>query len=112
MKQICAVIRPEKFDEVVAALSLIGVKGMTVLEVKGRGEQAGIRIQSRGGSYVVDFLQKIQLIIVVPDDRVDEIVNTIINSARTDGGHTGDGKIFIIPVEDAIRIRDGNHVES
>jgi len=88
-------------------LDLIEVKGITVRDVKGRGEQKGIRIQSRGGSYTVDFLPKIQLMIVVQDEKVDQVVDTIIASARTDGGRIGDGKIFIIPVEEAIKIRTG-----
>jgi nitrogen regulatory protein P-II 1 len=107
MKQICAIIKNEKFDDVIAALTEIGVKGITVRDVKGRGEQKGIRIQSRGGSYVVDFLPKTQLTIVIADEMVDTVVNTIIKSARTDEGHVGDGKIFISPVEEVIRIRTG-----
>ena len=105
MKMVLAVIRPEKVEDVKKALEEKGFVAMTITEVKGRGEQKGITLQFRGRTMEVDLLQKAQLYLVVKDDDVDEVVNTIINSART--GKFGDGKIFILPVEKSIRIRTG-----
>jgi nitrogen regulatory protein P-II 1 len=105
MKLIKAIIKPERFEFVKKALEDKGFKGMTVSEVKGRGEQKGITLEYRGGLMTVDMLPKIQLEIVVRDSELDLLISTIIESART--GKIGDGKIFIIPVEKSIRIRTG-----
>jgi nitrogen regulatory protein P-II 1 len=103
MKKIEAIIRPFKIDDVREALSEIGVKGMTISEVKGYGRQKGHTELYRGSEYKIDFLPKIKLEIVVADNMVDRIVSTIIKTAKT--GQVGDGKIFISPIEDVIRIR-------
>ena len=105
MKLIKPIIKPERFEFVKKALEDKGFKGMTVSEVKGRGEQKGITLEYRGGLMTVDMLPKIQLEIVVRDSELDLLISTIIESART--GKIGDGKIFIIPVEKSIRIRTG-----
>ncbi|MCX7627493.1 MAG: P-II family nitrogen regulator [Methylophilaceae bacterium] len=110
MKKIEAVIKPFKLDEVREALSEIGVTGMTVTEVKGFGRQKGHTELYRGAEYVVDFLPKIKLEIVVADGQVDRAIETIINAART--GKIGDGKIFVTPVEQVIRIRTGESNEA
>ncbi len=103
MKKIEAIIRPFKLDEVREALTEIGVRGMTITEVKGYGRQKGHTELYRGAEYKVDFLPKIKIEIVAPDNMVDKIVNAIIKSART--GQVGDGKIFIYPIEEVIRVR-------
>jgi nitrogen regulatory protein P-II 1 len=103
MKKIEAVIKPFKLDEVKEALQEIGLKGMTVTEVKGFGRQKGHTELYRGAEYVVDFLPKVKIEIVVEDGIVERAVEVIQAAARTD--RIGDGKIFVIPVEDAIRIR-------
>jgi nitrogen regulatory protein P-II 1 len=105
MKMVKAIIKPERFEFVKKALEDKGFVGMTITEVKGRGEQKGITLEYRGGLMTVDLLPKIQLEIVVRDSDVDTLVTTITESART--GKIGDGKIFIIPVETSIRIRTG-----
>jgi nitrogen regulatory protein P-II 1 len=105
MKKIEAVIKPFKLDEVKEALQEIGLKGMTVTEVKGFGRQKGHTELYRGAEYVVDFLPKVKIEIVVEDGIVDRAVEAIEQAARTD--RIGDGKIFVIPVEDAVRIRTG-----
>ncbi len=105
MKMVKAIIKPERFEFVKKALEDKGFIGMTISEVKGRGEQKGIALQYRGGLMIVDLLPKIQLEIVVRDSDVDTIVVTITEAART--GKIGDGKIFILPVEKSIRIRTG-----
>jgi nitrogen regulatory protein P-II 1 len=105
MKKIEAIIKPFKLDEVKEALQEIGLKGMTVTEVKGFGRQKGHTELYRGAEYVVDFLPKVKIEIVVEDGVVDRAVEVIEQAARTD--RIGDGKIFVIPVEDAIRIRTG-----
>jgi nitrogen regulatory protein P-II 1 len=105
MKLVKAIIKPERFEFVKKALEDKGFKGMTIYEVKGRGEQKGISLEYRGGLMTVDLLPKIQIEIVVRDTEVDPLICTISESART--GKIGDGKIFIIPVEKAIRIRTG-----
>ncbi|BCX17727.1 MAG: nitrogen regulatory protein P-II [Geminicoccaceae bacterium] len=105
MKKIEAVIKPFKLDEVKEALQEIGLKGMTVTEVKGFGRQKGHTELYRGAEYVVDFLPKVKIEVVVEDSLVERAVEAIQQAARTD--RIGDGKIFIIPVEDAIRIRTG-----
>jgi nitrogen regulatory protein P-II 1 len=105
MKMVKAIIKPERFEFVKKALEEKGFIGMTISEVKGRGEQKGIALQYRGGLMTVDLLPKIQLEIVIRDTDVDTIVVTITEAART--GKIGDGKIFILPVEKSIRIRTG-----
>ena len=105
MKKIEAVIKPFKLEEVKDALTEIGIQGLTVSEVKGFGRQKGHTELYRGAEYVVDFIPKIKIEVVVPDDIAEKVVEAIVNAART--GRIGDGKVFIIPVEDAIRIRTG-----
>ena len=105
MKKVEAVIRHFKLEEVKDALTEIGVQGMTVSEVRGFGRQKGHKEQYRGGEYTVDFLPKAKMEVIVPDDQVKAVVDTILESART--GQIGDGKIFVLPVEDIIRIRTG-----
>lgn len=103
MKKIEAIIRPFKLDDVKEALAEIGVRGMTITEVKGYGRQKGHTELYRGAEYKIDFLPKIKIEIVAPDNMVDKIVSTIIKAAKT--GQVGDGKIFIYPVEEVIRVR-------
>jgi nitrogen regulatory protein P-II 1 len=105
MKMVKAIIKPERFEFVKKALEDKGFIGMTISEVKGRGEQKGIALQYRGGLMTVDLLPKIQLEIVIRDAEVDNLVTTITEAART--GKIGDGKIFVMPVERSIRIRTG-----
>jgi nitrogen regulatory protein P-II 1 len=105
MKKIEAIIKPFKLDEVKEALQEIGLQGLTVIEAKGFGRQKGHTELYRGAEYVVDFLPKVKLELVVEDKMVDRTVEAIIKAAQT--GRIGDGKIFIYPVEDAIRIRTG-----
>jgi nitrogen regulatory protein P-II 1 len=105
MKLIKTIIKPERFEFVKKALEEKGFKGMTITDVKGRGEQKGITLEYRGGLMTVDLLPKIQLEIVVRDSEVDTLIMTLMESART--GKIGDGKIFILPVEKSIRIRTG-----
>ena len=109
MKKVEAVIKPVKLDDVKDKLNEIGVKGITVSEVKGFGRQKGHTELYRGAEYVVDFLPKIKLEIIISDNQLDEVVNAIIKSAQT--GRIGDGKIFITNLEDTIRIRTGEHGE-
>jgi nitrogen regulatory protein P-II 1 len=103
MKKIEAIIRPFKVDDIREALSEIGVKGMTLSEVKGYGRQKGHTEVYRGSEYNVDFLPKAKIEIVVKDDMLERVIATIIKAAKT--GQVGDGKIFISPIEDVIRIR-------
>jgi len=105
MKKIEAIIKPFKLDEVKEALSRVGVDGLTVSEVKGFGRQKGHTELYRGAEYVVDFLPKIKLEIVVTADLVEKVVEAIVGAANT--GKIGDGKIFVLPLEEAIRIRTG-----
>ena len=105
MKKIEAIIRPYKLEDVKQSLSSLGIDGMTVSEVKGFGRQKGHTEIYRGSEYTLDFLPKIRIEIVLPDNQVSQAVKVIVESART--GKIGDGKIFIYPVEDAIRIRSG-----
>ncbi len=105
MKKIEAIIKPFKLDDVKEALQEIGLQGLTVTEAKGFGRQKGHTELYRGAEYVVDFLPKIKIELVIPDSRVDAAVEAIQNAAQT--GRIGDGKIFILPVETAIRIRTG-----
>jgi nitrogen regulatory protein P-II 1 len=110
MKKIEAVIQPFKLEEVKAALIGIGVDGMTVLEVRGHGRQKGHKEVYRGQEYVVDLLPKVKLELVVPDARADEVIRTLIRSART--GKIGDGKIFVSEIAEAIRIRNEDRGEA
>jgi nitrogen regulatory protein P-II 1 len=105
MKKIEAIIKPFKLDEVREALSEIGVMGMTATEVKGFGRQKGHTELYRGAEYIVDFLPKVKLDLLVSDQMADKVVDTIVKIAHT--GKIGDGKIFILNVEDAVRIRTG-----
>jgi len=105
MKKSEAIIKPFKLEDVKDALSEQGIEGMTVTEIKGYGRQKGHTELYRGAEYVVDFLPKVKVEVVVNADKVDATVNAIIEAART--GKVGDGKIFVLPVEQAIRIRTG-----
>ncbi len=105
MKMIMAVIRPERFEKVMEELEREGFIALTATEVKGRGEQKGIKLQFRGGTMEVDLLDKIKIEIVAEDEEVERVIEIISNSART--GKIGDGKIFVIPVEMSVRIRTG-----
>jgi len=105
MKKIEAVIKPFKLDEVKEALQELGVQGMTVLEAKGYGRQKGHTELYRGAEYVIDFLPKIKIEVVVADDQLEAVVETISQAART--GRIGDGKIFVSDIIDVIRIRTG-----
>ncbi len=105
MKQIVAIIRRTKLDVVKAALDESGYPSMTVTEVKGRGRQKGLTEIYRGREYQIDLLPKVELMLIVADDEVENVIETIRHSART--GEIGDGKIFIAPIEEVIRIRTG-----
>jgi nitrogen regulatory protein PII len=110
MKKIEAVIKPFKLDDVKDALNEIGVKGMTVTEVKGFGRQKGHTELYRGAEYVVDFIPKIKIEIITSDALADKVVSVIGNAAKT--GKIGDGKIFVYHVDDIVRIRTGEHGEA
>lgn len=110
MKLVTAIIKPFRLDDVRNALSEVGIQGMTVSEVKGFGRQRGHTELYRGAEYVVDFLPKAKIEVAVADDRVDEIIEAIINSART--GKVGDGKIFVTQLEQVHRIRTGETNDS
>ncbi len=110
MKRIECIIRPIRFEAVKEALNEIGVYGMTVTDVRGFGRQQGHTEKYRGSTYTINLLPKIKLEIVVPDERVEEVVATLIEAART--GEIGDGKIFITEVLDAVRIRTGERGEA
>ena len=105
MRKIEAIIKPFKLDEVKEALHAIGIQGMTVTEVKGFGRQKGHTELYRGAEYVVDFLPKIKIEVAVSDEMVDKAVEAIVSAANT--GRIGDGKIFVLPMEEAVRIRTG-----
>jgi len=105
MKKVEAIIKPFKLDEVKDALSRAGIEGLTVTEVKGFGRQKGHTELYRGAEYVVDFLPKVKLEIAVDDGKVGEVVDAIARTART--GRIGDGKIFVLPIEETVRIRTG-----
>ena len=110
MKKIEAIIKPFKLEEVKEALGEVGIEGMTVSEVKGFGRQKGQTEIYRGSEYVVDFLPKIKVEIVVSDDKTDAAVDAISKAART--GKIGDGKIFVLPVDEAVRIRTAERAEA
>ena len=105
MKKIEAIIKPFKLDDVKDALNQIGITGMTMNDVKGYGSHKGHVEIYRGAEYLVDFITKVKIGIIVASEKVDEVVETIISAART--GKIGDGKIFILPVDDVIRVRTG-----
>jgi nitrogen regulatory protein P-II 2 len=105
MKLVIAIIKPFKLDEVRDALTAVGVTGMTVTEVKGYGRQKGHKEIYRGAEYAVNFLPKIRIEVAVPTDRVDKVIEAVTASAKT--GQIGDGKIFVTPIEQAVRIRTG-----
>lgn len=110
MKLVTAIIKPFKLDDVRAALTDISINGMTITEVKGYGRQKGHTEQYRGAEYVVEFLPKVKIEIVVSDDKADDVVDTIVKNART--GKIGDGKVFVSSVEGAVRIRTGEEGEA
>ena len=110
MKKIEAIIKPFKLDEVKDALAEVGIEGMTVIEVKGFGRQKGHTEIYRGSEYTVDFLPKVKFEIVISDDRVQKAVDTIVQAAKT--GKIGDGKVFVMPIEEAVRIRTEEHGDS
>jgi len=105
MKKVEAIIKPFKLDEVKDALNDQGIAGMTVVEVRGFGRQKGRKEIYRGAEYVVDFLPKIKIEVVVEDSQVDRVIEAIIEAAKT--GKIGDGKIFVLPVDEVVRIRTG-----
>tara|TARA_Y100001960_G_scaffold300210_1_gene349064 strand:+ start:883 stop:1221 length:339 start_codon:yes stop_codon:yes gene_type:complete len=109
MKKVDAIIKPFKLDEVKDKLNEIGIKGITVSEVKGFGRQKGHTELYRGAEYVVDFLPKIKLEIVIHDNLLDDVISTIMNAGQT--GRIGDGKIFVTDLVDAVRIRTGERGE-
>ena len=109
MKKIEAIIKPFKLDEVKDKLNDLGIQGITVTEVKGFGRQKGHTELYRGAEYVVDFLPKIKIEIVIADTQVEDVVNAIVKAAQT--GRIGDGKIFITSIEEAVRIRTGERGE-
>ena len=110
MKKIEAIIQPFKFEDVKEALKAVGVDGMTVTEVRGHGRQKGNKEVYRGQEYDVDLLPKVKLELVIADERLDEVVRTLVASART--GKIGDGKLFVFDVAEAIRIRNDERGES
>ena len=105
MKKIEAIIKPFKLDDVKEALNGIGIKGMTLTEVKGYGRQKGHTEIYRGAEYVIDFLPKLKIEIIVNSEQVEQVIDTIVAAAQT--GKIGDGKIFVLPVEDVVRVRTG-----
>ncbi len=109
MKLIKAILQPFKLDAVKEALGSAGVQGMTVTDVRGFGRQRGHTELYRGAEYVVDFLPKVMLEVMIPDEMADRVVQAIIEAAKT--GKVGDGKVFVLPAEDVIRIRTGDRGE-
>ena len=103
MKKVEAIIKPFKLEEVKEALSNVGVKGLTVIEVKGFGRQKGHKELYRGAEYEIEFLPKVKLEVVVSDNELESVIEAIVSSART--GRLGDGKVFVSPIEEVIRIR-------
>ena len=110
MVKIEAVIRPDRLDDVKAGLDEIGIHGITVMEVRGAGQQRGYVHRYRGAEYRVNLLEKVKLETVVPEAIVDQVVEVIVSTGRT--GEVGDGKIFLIPVADAVRVRTGERGEA
>jgi nitrogen regulatory protein P-II 1 len=109
MKKVEAIVKPFKLDEVKDALAEVGIQGMTVTEVKGFGRTGGKKEVYRGSAYVVDFVPKVKIEVVVPDGLVHQVLEAIEKSAKT--GRIGDGKIFVVPIEEAVRIRTGERGE-
>ncbi|HEY4084544.1 MAG TPA: P-II family nitrogen regulator [Bryobacteraceae bacterium] len=110
MKRIEAIIQPHKLDEIKGALIAIGVTGMTISEVRGHGRQKGHTEVYRGAEYRVDLLPKVRIEMVIPESRLEQVVDTLVSAART--GKIGDGKIFISPIEEVVRIRNNERGES
>lgn len=110
MKKIEAIVQPFKLDDVKAALAAIGVDGLTISEVRGHGRQKGHTEVYRGQEYQIDFVPKVKLELVVPSSKADEVVNALASAART--GKIGDGKIFVMEIQDAIRIRNADRGEA
>jgi nitrogen regulatory protein P-II 1 len=110
MKKVEAVIKPFKLDDVKEALTQLGVFGMTVTEVRGFGRQKGHTELYRGSEYTIDFLPKVKIEVVVPNDLVDKVVSAIASAAKT--GSIGDGKVFVLPIGEAVRIRTGEKGEA
>jgi nitrogen regulatory protein P-II 1 len=110
MVKVEAIIRPQKLDDVKAALDEIGIAGITVTEVHGSGKQKGYTQTYRGAEYTINLLQKVKIEVVVPENLLEQVVEVVQEAART--GEIGDGKIFVIPVADAIRIRTGERGDS
>ncbi|MDI9619228.1 MAG: P-II family nitrogen regulator [Candidatus Nezhaarchaeota archaeon] len=105
MKMICAIIRPDKLEEVKQGLRSIGIKGLTIYEVRGKGRQEGVKWSARGHEYGLDMLPKLKIEVLVSDENLDAVVDVIAQKAKT--GYVGDGKIFVVPVEEVVRIRTG-----
>jgi len=110
MKKVEAVIKPFKLDDVKEALTELGIVGMTITEVRGFGRQKGHTELYRGSEYTIDFLPKVKIEVVVPDSLVDKVVNTICAAAKT--GSIGDGKVFVLPIAESLRIRTGERGEA
>jgi nitrogen regulatory protein P-II 1 len=110
MKKVEAIIKPFKLDDVKDALTELGIVGMTVTEVRGFGRQKGHTELYRGSEYTIDFLPKVKIEVIVPDHLADKVVSTIVAAART--GSIGDGKVFVLPIEESIRIRTGETGEA
>jgi len=110
MKKVEAIIKPFKLDEVKDALGQLGIQGMTVSEVKGFGRTGGKKEVYRGSAYVVDFVPKVKVEVVVADSMIGQVIETILKAAKT--GRIGDGKIFVVPIEEAIRIRTDERGEA
>jgi nitrogen regulatory protein P-II 1 len=108
--KIEAIVRPERLDEVKSALDELGITGLTVSEVRGSGKQRGYVHHYRGAEYTVNLLDKIKIETIIPDSQVDEVIQAITTAART--GEVGDGKIFVFPVTDAVRVRTGERGEA
>jgi nitrogen regulatory protein P-II 1 len=109
VKKVEAIIKPFKLEEVKEALSNVGIKGLTVLEVKGFGRQKGHKELYRGAEYEIEFLPKVKLEVIVPESELETVIDAIVTSART--GRLGDGKVFVSPIEEVVRIRTGERGE-
>ena len=109
MKKIEAIIKPFKLDDVKEALNGLGIKGMTISEVKGYGRQKGHTEVYRGAEYVIDFLPKLKIEVIVSSEQADQVIDAIVEAAKT--GKIGDGKIFVLPVESVVRVRTGERDE-